>query len=94
MTRSIKVISIAAWFSVVFIVALFLTPLDKLFLKGVTTGYEGALGRLLLAVLLSLLLSIISVILGLIAFFSKSVQKKSNFLLPLSVGPLISLAVL
>jgi len=83
--------AIAAWLSVIFIVALFLTPLDKLFLKGVTTGYEGALGRLLVAVLISLLLSVISVILGLTALFSKSIQNKSKFLLPFSVGPLISL---
>lgn len=82
---------VAAWVSVLFIVALFLTPLDKLFLKGVTTGYEGALGRLLIAVLISLLLSVVSVILGLKAFISKSIQNKSKFLLPFSAGPLIFL---
>ena len=91
MTTQTKMVAIAAWLSVIFIVALFLTPLDKLFLKGVTTGYEGALGRLLVAVLISLLLSVISVILGLTALFSKSIQNKSKFLLPFSVGPLISL---
>lgn len=84
-------VAIAAWLSVLFIVSLFLTPLGKLFLKGVTTGYEGALGRLLLAVLMSLLLSVISVTLGLTAFFSKTIQRKSKFLLPFSAGPLISL---
>ncbi|MBI5639394.1 MAG: hypothetical protein HZA17_03115 [Nitrospirae bacterium] len=91
MTKPTRIVAIAAWLSVLFIVALFLTPIDKLFLKGVTNGYEGALGRLLLAVLISLLLSVISVILGLTALFSKSIQSKSKFLLPFSVGPLISL---
>ncbi len=91
MNKPIKVITIMAWLSVSLIVLLFSTPLDKLVLTSVTTGYERALGRLLNLVLISLLLSIVSAMLGLKIFLSKSVHEKPRSLLPLTIGPLISL---
>jgi hypothetical protein len=91
MTKPIKVITILAWLSVSVIVLSFLTPLDKIVLSGVTSGYEGALRRLLNLVLISLLLSILSAVLGLKIFLSKSVPQKPISLLPLTFGPLISL---
>ncbi len=95
MNKPTKVITIMAWISVSMIVLTFLTPLDKIILIGDTSvDAGGVLGRLILLVLISLLLSIVSAILGLKIKLSKSVPEKPRFLLPLTVGPLISLIVI
>jgi len=68
-------VSVLSWVLVAFIVLLFTTNLfNSIVNYGISTGYEGALGRLLKTYLLCLLVLIISVIIGVSLLRQKQIK--------------------
>lgn len=81
--------AILSWGFLIFLVLLFITPIDQLFLYNVAKGYEGAIGRLLILLIFGFIISLISTLYPFVFLGSK--EWVSLRIFALYCGPMIGL---